>query len=363
MTMSSKRVSKKANWFKENNFTPEDEIYVGVDVHKRHYHVAIWHNGRIGCAYSMSSDDKRLLRDMKKMSGSLKNIVYEAGPTGYSLVRLLRSANLPAEVVATTKTPRMSDSSAKTDRLDCQQLAEYAAKDLLSFVAVPTENQETDRQVVRLRDHLVSKRKRIMQQVKSLLLQHGVSWPGGNWNKTLIKKLRQLNINDELKFTLDQYLDEYEFFCNKIADTEAKLRKIFSSEEHSAAVKIFKSHPGVGDIVAWLYRAEMFDITRFSKPEQISKYTGLCPRISQSGKTCREGPITKTGRKQLRAALIQAAWAWYRVDPYARKIYNRLLHNSGSSKKAIVGLAKRMAIHLWRMLCDGCLYDAEAVKA
>ena len=49
----SKRVSKKENWFKENNFTAKDEIYVGVDVHNRHYHVAIWHSGRIGCVYSM----------------------------------------------------------------------------------------------------------------------------------------------------------------------------------------------------------------------------------------------------------------------------------------------------------------------
>jgi hypothetical protein len=52
--------------------------------------------------------------------------------------------------------------------------------------------------------------------------------------------------------------------------------------------------------------------------------------------------------------LVQAAWAWYRRDPHARQIYNRLLHNTGNGKKAIVGLAKRIAIHLWRMLCDGC---------
>jgi len=358
----SKRVSKKESWFKENNFTAEDEIYVGVDVHKRHYHVAIWHNGRIGCVYSMSSDNNKLLRDIQPIRGSLKSIVYEAGPTGYGLVRLLRSANLPAEVVAVSKTPRMTDTSAKTDRLDCQQLAEYAAKELLTFVAIPTEQQEADRQVVRLRDQLTSKRKRIMQQVKSFLLQHSISWPGGNWSKILIERLRQLDISSELRFTLDQYLDEYEFFCNKIAETETKLRQIFSSERHSAAVEIFKSHPGVGNIVAWEYRAEMFNITRFSEPKQISKYTGLCPRISRSGQTCRQGPITKTGRRQLRAMLVQAAWAWYRRDPHARQIYNRLLHNTGNGKKAIVGLAKRIAIHLWRMLCDGCLYDAKVVK-
>jgi len=358
----SKRVSKKESWFKGNNFTAKDEIYVGVDVHKRHYHVAIWHNGRIGCAYSMTSDNNKLLRDIQPLRSSLKNIVYEAGPTGYSLVRLLRSANLPAEVVAVSKTPRMTDSSAKTDRLDCQQLAEYAAKGLLTFVAIPTEQQEADRQVVRLRDQLTSKRRRIMQQIKSFLLQHSISWPGGNWSKILIERLRQLDISSELRFTLAQYLDEYEFFCGKIAETETKLRQIFSSKRHSAAIEIFKSHPGVGDIVAWEYRAELFNITRFSEPKQISKYTGLCPKVSQSGKTCHQGPITKTGRRQLRAMLVQAAWAWYRRDPHARQIYNRLLHNTGNGKKAIVGLAKRIAIHLWRMLCDGCLYDANVVK-
>ena len=358
----SKRVSKKESWFKENSFTEKDEIYVGVDVHKCNYHVAIWHNGHIGCAYSMTSDNNKLLRDIQQVRSSLKNIVYEAGPTGYSLVRLLRSANLPAEVVAVSKTPRMTDSSAKTDRLDCQRLAEYAAKGLLTFVAIPTEQQEADRQVVRLRDQLTSKRKRIMHQVKSLFLQHSISWPGGTWSKILIERLRQLDISSELRFSLDQNLDEYDFFCSKIAETEAKLRQIFSSERHSAAIEIFKSHPGVGNIVAWEYRAEMFNITRFSEPKQISKYTGLCPRVSQSGKTCHQGPITKTGRRQLRAMLVQAAWAWYRRDPHARQIYNRLLHNTGNGKKAIVGLAKRIAIHLWRMLCDGCLYDANVVK-
>ncbi len=174
-----KRLSKKESWFKENNFTAEDEIYVGVDVHKVHYHVAIWHNGRIGCVYLMSSDNNKLLRDLKRIRGSLKNIVYEAGPTGYALVRPLRSAKLPAEVVATTKTPRMVDSAGKTDRLDCQQLAEYAAKGLLTYITIPTEQQESDRQVVRLRDQLMSKRKRVMQQIKSFFLQYGIAWPGG----------------------------------------------------------------------------------------------------------------------------------------------------------------------------------------
>src|SRR5210317_1980104 len=100
-----KRLSKKVSWFKENNLTAQDEIYIGIDVHKERYHVAIWHNGRIGCVYSRSSDNNKLLQDLRRIRIFLKNVVYEAGPTGYGLVRLLRSAGLPAEVVATSKTP------------------------------------------------------------------------------------------------------------------------------------------------------------------------------------------------------------------------------------------------------------------
>ena len=51
-----KRLSKKASWFKENIVTDEDELYIGVDVHKEQYHIAKWHNGHIGCVYSILSD-------------------------------------------------------------------------------------------------------------------------------------------------------------------------------------------------------------------------------------------------------------------------------------------------------------------
>ena len=230
-----KRLSKKESWFKENILTAQDEIYVGIDVHKDQYHVAIWHNDRIGCIYSMSSDNNKLLRDLRRIRNSLKNVVYEAGPTGYGLVRLLRSAGLSAEVVATSKTPRSADSTAKTDRLDCKQLAEYTAKGLLTFVSIPTEQQEADRQVVRLRDQLISKRKRIMQQIKGFLLQHSIAWPGHCWGKAVVGKLRAMDLASGLRFTLDQYLDEYEFLSGKIAQTNSRLGRIFSSRRHSAA--------------------------------------------------------------------------------------------------------------------------------
>jgi len=68
-------------------------------------------------------------------------IVYEAGPTGYSLARQLQKASLPIKVVAPSKTPRHPARDSKTDRLDCRTLAKYAAKGLLRQIGIPTKQQ------------------------------------------------------------------------------------------------------------------------------------------------------------------------------------------------------------------------------
>ncbi len=122
-------------------------IYIGLDVHKRSIYLAIWYNGKIVLTFSLSSDYDPLIRTLGQIPGPISQIVYEAGPTGFGLARAL------AEQAATST-----------------QLKE---------VAVPTIQEEHDRQIYRLRGHLVKKRKRIKQQIKSFLLQHSLPEPQG----------------------------------------------------------------------------------------------------------------------------------------------------------------------------------------
>jgi len=112
-------------------------------------------------------------------------IVHEAGPTGFGLVRALRRAGFSADVIATSKLLRTVSVDAKSDRLDCRRLAERAAKDLLHKVRVLTKQEERDRQIVRMREQLVRKRRKARQQIKSFLLMHGIPAPEGlgNWSQ------------------------------------------------------------------------------------------------------------------------------------------------------------------------------------
>ncbi len=68
----------------------------------------------------------------------------------------------------------------------------------------------------------------------------------------------------------------------------------------------------------------------------------------------------KAGQAKLRADLVEASWVWIRIDPAAKKVFLRLLANTSEPNKAIAAIARRLAIHLWKMLCDEQLYRKTA---
>jgi transposase len=72
--------------------------------------------------------------------------------------------------------------------------------------------------------------------------------------------------------------------------------------------------------------------------------------VSQSGERHRSGPLLKAGHGRLRALLVEAAWIWIQKDETAKATYKRLLQNTGQPNKAITGMARRLAIQLWRTL-------------
>jgi transposase len=281
-------------------------------------------------------------------------VVYEAGPTGYSLARAIQNADLPVSVVAPSKTPRQSAPDSKTDSLDARKLAEYAAKGLLKHITIPTIKQEAQRQLTRLREQLIAKQTRIKLQIKGFLLQHGIDQPQNlsRWSKVAVEYLKNIRLSEPLRYCLDTLIKELLFVAEQIKSAELKIKKLFSKKPLSTTCKLLATHPGVGPVIAAQFAAEIFNPKRFTDKTQLAKYVGLAPSVRQSGQTLRDGPILKTGRPQLRSMLIQGAWQWIRKDHDAYKTFCRLLHNTGRKNKAITAMARKLAIHLWKMACD-----------
>ena len=348
------RLSNKQKWLKTINLASDDELYIGIDVHKRSYHVAFWLNDAPAIDFVTPADNQKIIQMLQRFRPAIKLIVYEAGPTGYSLARLLQQNKLPVRVAAPSMTPQPAAQKSKTDSLDCRKLAKYCAKGMLRYVTIPTRSQEAARQLTRMRQLLIEKQRRVKLQIKSFLLQHGIPQPVGLvfWSNQGIEKLSKIVLSSQLRDCLDLLLEQLQFLKSQLSKLEKSTREHFSKSRMCSRIKLLQTHPGVGPVIARQFVTEIFAPKRFTSSTHISKYLGLAPTVKQSGQSLRDGPISKTGRPVFRANLIEASWVWIRKDPSALKAYQRILSNTGQKNKAITAMARKLNIHLWKMCCD-----------
>ena len=355
----SKRSRRSRNWQVLKTETG-DRVVIGLDVHKKSIHAAIRVNGVEADTWVMPSAPKTVVAAFVGLRGTPHKIVYEAGPTGFRLARALREAQLCVDVIAPGKVPQPANRGNKSDRIDCRKLALYAEKDLLSAVAIPSEDEEASRQITRLREQVIKKIRRVKQQIKSLLLQHAIAEPPGlaQWSLAGVAALRKCRVREELRFVIDTLLGELETLTKALRRTEQRMRRMARQRRYRVGEELLRSHPGVGPITAMTFLTEVYRPERFDEKCELTSYCGLAPRVCQTGESRQEGPLIKGGRKGLRRLLVEAAWVWIARDPAAMACYRRLVFNTGKSQKAIIGMARRLAIHLWCMVTRGEVYCA-----
>src|SRR5512135_1462126 len=262
-----------------------EQVHVGIDVHKATYHVAVYSGSRgLLTTWVQPARPEVLLERLRPIRGQVAQVVYEAGPTGFGLVRHLRAEGWPAQVIATSKVLAPVGPEAKCDRLDCRRLSFLSSKGLLHPVRVPTEQEEADRQVLRLREQLVRKARSVQQQIKALLLQHGIAEPAGlgHWSNRAVEALRQRDLLPELRFCLDVLLDEREHARQQVQKATSLLKEVADSERHRATVEMLRSVPGVGPVTAATFRLERPEPSRFRHGGQVARMAGLAPQVHQS---------------------------------------------------------------------------------
>jgi transposase len=360
------RIAPQEHSNKEIGFLRGERVEVGIDVHKRTYNVTLWSEQRqsVVLRWTQPADSAVLIRSLAPYQRRVNRVVYEAGPTGYALVRALRDNGLRTDVIAPSRTPKASGQEAKSDRLDSRKLAMWSAKGLLRAVRVPTVEEEGDRQVFRARDDVVAKRRRIKQQIKSFLLQHGIDQPDGlrTWARRGIEALRKMELSSQLRFALDLLLDDLEHYDAHLKKANAALKTLAATERHKQSSEALQSVVGVGPVAAMAIRTELIAPERFDDGRQVASMAGLAPLVSRTGQTVREGSLMKCGNARLRKVLIEAAWRWVAKDPWAAQAYGRLVRNTGDKKKALAGMARRLAIILWRISVDGQLYRPRPIE-
>ena len=117
----------------------------------------------------------------------------------------------------------------------------------------------------------------------------------------------------------------------------------------------------MGALSSVVISREICDWERFKNRRQVSRYTGLCPGEYSSGNKRVTGSITKHGNGRLRAALIELAWRMVRYQPHYHAVRKRLAvlargaqATRAARKKAIVAVARQLAVDLWRLHTTRC---------
>ncbi len=87
-------LTKTETFFNNLNLTCDDDLFVGLDVHKKSYHVAMFLNDAPAIDFNMAAKSQQLIEKLEPVVPAIKNVVDEAGPTGYSLVRSLRKSKI-----------------------------------------------------------------------------------------------------------------------------------------------------------------------------------------------------------------------------------------------------------------------------
>jgi transposase len=326
-------------------------VHVGVDVHKRSYSVALLRTDGAWKEWTMPSSPKVLENAFLPLRSRIGAVVYEAGPTGFGLARRLTRAGISVIVAAPSRVPRPVAPTSKTDRLDGRKLAGYAASGLLRPIAVPTEEEEGFRALVRRRHRLTDSIRHAKQRIRGLLLQFGIEEPAGlsHWGKAAVEEVGRLSLPPGTDETRDSLLRELAFLTQEREAIEEKLRQTCRAPRHEGRIKALKTVPGVGETVATTFAAELFRPGRFRHPGEVTSYLGLAPVVHQSGSGKARVQIRPVGQRRLRSLLIEAAWMWKQRDPAAETFYRRILGRTGLPQKAIVAVARKLAILLWRL--------------
>jgi transposase len=321
-----------------------------------------------------------VLERARARAGGKARIVsaYEAGYDGFWLHRWLESQGVRNRVLdsASIQVNRRAR-RAKTDNLDLDQLMRVQASlergepKVCSVARAPSPEQEDARRVTRERERLVRERVGHTNRIKGLLHAQGVRGLEPR-DANFVAMLAQARTGDGrslgpmLLAEIGRELQRLALVSAQIKDLEAHARAAVAEARCAAAVKVahLTRLKGIGEISAWPLVNEVF-WRRFDNRRQVGSYFGLDGSPYNSGKSRREQGISKAGNARARTLAIELAWLWLRHQPdsdLSRWFFARVGQSLGRVRKiALVALARKLMVALWRYLETGVVPDGAVV--
>lgn len=331
---------------------PSYERYLAVDLHK-HYVVI----GGLNAQQEMVLAPRRI--DLSDWPAWAKThlrktdiLVVEATTNAWDFYDQVQPLVGRAIVANAGKIAGLVKTKVKTDRVDVLKLAKLLVAGMIPEVWVPPLDVRELRALLAHRRQLIKNRTMLKNRLQSILHRHQLMPPEGElfgaknrewWTALKVSPTERLHIQHDLTTltTLEP----------QIAEVETELYRLSTTSPWMEPVTFLLQLPGFGVIITMTILAAIGDIRRFEEAKKLVGYSGLGASVHISGETHRTGRITKTGRRDIHWALVEAAWIAVDTHPFWKREFERLARRMDKNK-AIVTVAHKLLIAVWHVLTE-----------
>ncbi len=342
-----------------NKQIQSEELFVGIDLHKRRWHVTIRTVDVQVFSSSIAGKWQELEKVLNRYQGCRIHAVYEAGYFGFWLFDHLTQYGVECIVTPPSLIPQEHGNRVKTDRLDSRKLARLLGKGLLKRIWVPSAKERFHRQVIRRRRQLVGDRVRTQNRIKSELCFYGIDLPvaRSRWSQVYFANLQRIKFKNRwMQQSFNRLLEQYEFISAQIDKQTQLVKQLAKLPLYRDRVMILCSIPGIGILTAMEILLELQDFSRFRRAQQLAAYVGLTPSQYSSADKIRMGRITGAGKHTVRSALVESSWHLISKDKAMRKKYEQIKARAGG-KRAIVAISRKLILCIRRLLLDNRTYE------
>ena len=244
---------------------------------------------------------------------------------------------------------QIAEARVKTDKEDVKRLIRLLIADILPEVWIPPQPVRELRGLISYRQRLVKTGAVFRNRLQSLLHSHNLVLP----EEGLVDQAwwaRQEKISPLEKLPIGQEIALLEQIEKHKAEVDQELGKQSLGETWGRDAVRLMQLPGIGVVIAMTLLAAIGDIHRFESAAKLVGYSGLGAGVHDSGQEHIERPITKSGRKELRWAMVEAAWRAVRMSPYWKGQYEKFFHRMRRESQAIVVVARKLLVAVWQVL-------------
>ena len=340
-------------------------IFVGLEDSKRTWRLCVRCEGMVVHITSIPTLYEGLRTYLlRKYPECVITVMYEAGFQGFWLHDLLEKDGIRCEVTPPNKVNCPKDERVKTDKRDAYRLALNLELEYYTACNVPDKERREDRQISRTLSQIQKDIRAEKNRIRRFLDYHGLNGglSTGAWTDKDYLLLKNIDLPHSLKASMYGYLTVLETLFAVEKKLEAELKALCEKERYRESVRIKRSVPGVGWLSAIRFTLEWGNLDRFPTGKRFAAFTGLTCREYSTGETIRRGHITGQSSEYIRSWLIECAWRAIRIDPALLDKFRRVWRNSGSKKKAIVAVARKLALRIRAVELSGQPYCISVIE-